>query len=177
MTAPFEPADGVEARWKKVYHVLKGMKTGDILTYELLGEMFPGLERHSLQSVIRRAAKEFLQENNRGLRNQRGAGYRVIDPAEHVEVARWHQERSVKSLRRGHDAVTHVDYNGMSPEVRALTEATGRALTNQLAFMQRLDVRQRNLEERLDATVDRTEANEKQLAELQERLGRLEKEN
>lgn len=175
MSPLFEPADGVQARWKKVYDLLKGMDVGDVLTYDTLAELFPELERQGLQGVVRRAAQEFLEENNRGLRNVRGLGYRVINPAEHIEVARWHQARSVQSLKRGQSAVAHVDLSGMSPEIRALTEATGRALTNQLAYMQRMDVRQKKLERVLSDTVDRTATNEDQIRELQERLDRLEK--
>lgn len=175
MTAPFEPADGVEARWKKVYHRLKGMKTGDVLTYTTLAEMFPGLDRHGLQSVIRRAQKELLEENKRGLKNVRGQGYRVIDPSEHMHIARWHQERSLKSLRRGHAVVKNVDYNGMPQDVRSLTEATLRALGAQIEFNTRMDVRQTRLEAVVEQTVDRTEANEQQLKELHERLERIEK--
>lgn len=174
MTAPFQPADGNEARWKKVYQRIKGMPVDSVLTYTELGEMFPGLDRGSLQTVIRRAQKEFLEKDRRTLRNVRGEGYRAAAPDEHVQIARWHQERSVKSLRRGHDAVTHVDYNEMSPEVRALTEATGRALANQLDYIRRMDIRQKRLEEVLTETVDRTDAHEDQLKSLQERLARLE---
>ena len=176
MSPAFEPADGVEARWKKVYRALKGLPVGEVLTYAALEEMLPDLDRGSLQSVIRRAAKEFLEEDKRGLRNVRGKGYRVIEPSEHVQLARWHQDRSMKSLVRGRDAVTHVDLNGVSPEIRALTEATGRALSNQLQYMQRLDVRQKRLEEVLLQTVDQTKANQDQIAKLEERLARMEKE-
>lgn len=176
MTGLFEPADGVEARWKKVYERLKGMTVGDVLTYTALEEMFPGLDRHALQGVIRRAAKEFLEEDKHGLRNLRGAGYRVIDPSEHVEVARWHQDRSMKSLSRGHDAVMNVDYNGMPQDIRELTEATARALSMQMQYIQRINIHQKRLEEVLGQTVDRTEANEQQIEGLKERLARLEQE-
>lgn len=175
MSTPFEPADGVEARWKKVYRVLQRTPVGDTITYEVLEGMFPGLDRASLQTVIRRAAKELLEENKRGLRNVRGKGYRVVDPTEHVQIARWHQARSVKSLERGQAAVAHVDMNGMSPEARALSEATLRGLTNQLEYIKRVDVRQQRLEKVLASTVDQTKANTDQLGELAARLAALEK--
>lgn len=174
MTAAFEPADGVEARWKKVYHWLKGRPVGAVLTYAVLEDMFPGLDRGSLQSVIRRAAKELLEKDKRGLRNLRGEGYRVVDPSEHVQIARWHQERSMKSLGRGLNVVKNVDYNGMPQDVRQLTEATARALSMQMQFNRQMDVRQRKLEEVVETTVDRTEANERQIEELKARLARLE---
>ena len=174
MSTPFEPADGVEARWKKVYHRLKGMKPGDVLTYASLDELFPGMERGSLQSVIRRAAKEFLEKDSRGLRNLRGEGYRVVDPEEHVQIARVHQTRSMRSLKRGHEVVTNVDFNGMPKDIRELTEATARALSMQMAFNQRMDIRHRRLAETVAQTVDRTEANEQQIEDLKARLARLE---
>lgn len=170
----FEPADGVEARWKKIYRVLKGMAVGDVLTYDVLDQLFPGIERATLSNALRRAAKEFLENEKRGLRNVRGKGYRVVDPAEHVQIARVHQEKSIRSIKRGHDVVTNVDYNGMSPELRALTEITGRALANQLGYMQRLDVRQKRLEEVMEQTVNRQEAAEEQIEELRRRLEKLE---
>ncbi len=174
MTAAFEPADGVEARWKKVYRVLKGKPVDSVLTYAELDELFPGLGRPDLQSVLRRAAKEFLDRDKRALRNVRGHGYRVIDPSEHVQVARWHQQRSMKSLQRGHDAVVNVDLNGMSPEVKALTEATARALTMQMQFNRTMDVRQQRLEEAVAETVSRQEVQDETIADLKRRLEALE---
>ncbi len=172
--AQFEPADGSQARWKTLYEKLKAMAPGDILTYEVMGELLPGVDRNGLQSAMRRAAKEFQVQDNRALSAVPTVGYRIVDPMEHVQLARQYQAKSLRSLARGHDVVTKVDYNGMSPELRALTEATARSFSMQMAFNRHIDIRQRKLEETVASTVIRSEVHEDQIADLQRRLSQLE---
>lgn len=174
MNAPFQPLDGNEARWRKIYDRLKSHAIGSVLTYDDLAEMFPGAELSVIQGAIRRAAKEYLHKDKRALRNVRGQGYRIIDAAEHIHIARAHQKRSMKSLERGHDAVANVDYTGMAPDIRALTEATARALTMQMQFNRTMDVRQRRLEQVVQETVSRQEVHDQAISELKRRLERLE---
>lgn len=179
--SPFAPRDTV-ARWRVVLDHLTGLHPGEVLTYDELTERLGVADRHALQSVVRRAAREFQRTGKHALVAVPNVGYRVVHPDEHVDLARHHQAKSTRSLVRARSAVVHVDYNGLSPETRALAEATARALAMQIDFNRRIDVRQGRIEDavraiqegdrRRDEQQQRTDA---QVKELLERLERLEK--
>lgn len=173
---PFEPA-GEEARWKVVYRLLKSKSVGDVLTYAEMGEalgMDPDEDRHSMQMALRRAAKEYLTVDQHALDVMPNVGYRVVTPPEHMNLAKRQQRRSRKALTRGHAQVVHVDMNGMEPEVRKGFELMALAFSAQMSFMKRMDVRQSRLEQAVSAVTPRVERTETEVAELRERLARLE---
>lgn len=173
---PFQPL-GETARWRILYDLLKGCDVGDVLTYERMADnlgLNPEADRIKIRAALRRAAREFETENKHALVAVSGLGYRVVMPNEHVQLARVQQDRSNRALKRGHSKVVNVDLNGLSPEIRQLTEATMRALSMQMDFNRRLDVRQKRLESVVLATADRTERNEEEIATLKARLARLE---
>jgi hypothetical protein len=87
---PFEPA-GDKARWRVLYDVLTKHGVGDVVTYDVMGEALnldPEKERHTIQMAIRRAAREYEREDHRALEPVPNEGYRVVEPAEHMRLAR-----------------------------------------------------------------------------------------
>jgi hypothetical protein len=172
--SPFEPLDGSVARWRTVHDHLRTLTVGDVLTYKWLSDRFQVSDRHVLQSVVRRAAKEFEKTDKHALVAVPNVGYRVVRPEEHATLARVHQAKSSRSLVRGHSKVINVDYNDMTPEGRALAEAMASSFSRQMDFNRRFDVRQRNLEKAVEAVTVKTERTDAQVQELEERLARLE---
>lgn len=173
---PFEPA-GEVARWRIVYDALKGMSVDAVLAYERAGELLgldPVVDRSTIQSAVRKASRTFEKVDKHALVAVPNVGYRVVRADEHVVLARGQQRRASRALVRGHSKVVNVDLRDLSPEVRALTEATARAFSLQMDFNRRLDVRQNKLESVISEVSQRAERSEGEIAELKARLARLE---
>lgn len=176
MTA-FKPV-GDTARWRVLYDLLRSAGIGGILTYDAMAEALAlnsESDRHVIQMAMRRAARELETVDKHAVTSIRNVGYRVVRPDEHVILARGQQRRSTRALARGHSKVVNVDLNGLSPEVRQLTEATMRAFSMQLEFNRRTDVRQRRLEESIATMGKRADRTQEELDAIQARLARLER--
>lgn len=174
---PFEPV-GDEARWRVLYRLMKDAASGALLTYEAMAgalALDPKTDRHTMQLAMRRAARELELEDRRAIVAVRGEGYRVANADQHFELARMHQGKSVNSLERAKSKTDNVDYNHLSPDLVALAQATSHALSMQLAYIERLDVRQGKLAESLAAVEVRQQRTAEEIDELRERLARVEK--
>lgn len=173
---PFEPI-GERARWRVIYDLLRKKNVGDSLTYDEISEaidLHPQNDRHAMQMATRRAAKELEQVDERALEPIANVGYRVVEPREHLRLARLQQKKSQRALESGHSKVTHVDLSGMDVETRRAFEVVAIAFSMQMEMTRRLDVGQKRLEAAVASVVERTERSEEELAELRERLERLE---
>jgi alkylated DNA nucleotide flippase Atl1 len=178
--SPFKPI-GERARWRIVYDLLCKTPTGDVLTYEAIGEAL-GLdsesERHVIQMAVRRAAKEHEEADKRAIEVVPNKGYRVVEAPEHLRLARGHHKRASKSLVRGQSKVVHVDLGALEPDTRRAFEVVAAAFAAQIEFNKRFDLRQKRLEkafEDIAARTDKTEQRtEQEIAELKARLARLE---
>lgn len=172
--SPFIPV-GDRARWRILYDLLATKELGDTITYKEMGAALDITDRHALQMAFRRAAKRYETENNRAVEAIENVGYRIVEPNEHLRLAKNHQRKSGKSLERGQSKVIHVDMNGLEPEVRKAFEITARAFAILLDYNRRLDMRQDRLESALDSMTTRHERTEGEVAELKERLAKLER--
>lgn len=175
--SPFEPV-GSRARWRIIYEQLERLAVGEVLTYDAMGRalgLHPLEERHTIQMSMRRAAREFEEERKHAVKPVTNVGYQIVPVPEHLMLARGQQRKAGKALVRARSKVDNVDLNDVPDlTMRAVFQATRQALALQLDMMRRLDVRQTNLEEAVTSVVDRQERSEEELAELRERLARLE---
>ena len=174
--SPFLPA-GEVARWHIVYDLLCKTETGNVLTYDAIGEALDldaKNDRHAIQMAIRRAAKEHEIADKRAIEAVPNRGYRVVEAPEHLRLARGQHRRASKALARGQSKVVHVDLSGLEPETRRAFEVVARAFAMQLEFNKRFDVRQAKLEETVTGMSKRTERTEQEIADLKARLARLE---
>ena len=174
--SPFAPI-GDRARWAVVYDVLLEHKVGDIVTYEDLGaalDLDPVKERHPIQMAMRRAAQVFESEDRQSVEATPNVGYRIIEAAEHLELAKTHQAKASKSLVRGHSAVVNTDITGFDPALRRVFEVTATALSYQMDLMRRLDVRVRSTEKAVAEMAETRNRTDEEVAELRARLERLE---
>lgn len=174
--SPFKPT-GDRARWRVVYDLLCRAAIGDVVTYQQLADALaldPGTDRAKVQMAVRRAAKEYLDQDKRALDVIPDEGYQVVDAAGHLTIARRHQSKASKALVRGHATAANVDLSGVEPATRHALEVVAQAFALQMDFNRRLDVRQQRLEEALTQVNERTNRSEGELAELRARLERLE---
>lgn len=174
--SPFGPA-GDRARWRTLYERLQKVNVGDVLTYEAMGALLqldPVADRHAMQMAMRRAARELEEVDKHAVDSVLNVGYRVVETADHVMLAKRHQRKAGKSLVRSHSKVVNVDLRDTSPELRHVIEVGAAAIAAQLNFNRRMDLRQSNLERAVQAVANKTDRTDEELAELRERLARLE---
>lgn len=176
--SPFEPV-GDTARWRVVYGMLLKAATGSTVTYEAMGgalHLDPDDDRHTIQMAVRRAAREHEVADGRALDAVPNVGYRIVEVPEHLVLARRHQKKAGRSLARGQSKVEHVDLSGVDPDTRRAFEVVAIAFKMQADFNRRLDIRQKRLESQVQAAVSAQEHTSDEIAELRERLEKLEAE-
>lgn len=173
MSAAFEPI-GEVARWQTIYDRLCAGQVGDVIEYDELEVMFPDTTRAVIQGAMRRAAKEFERTHKHAVESVKNRGYRIVQPVEHMRLAKNHQRKSSRSLVRAYDKVTHVDMTGLSPEIRASFQLVAVALSQQKETMRRLDIGQKRLQEQVDSIKEQSKLTDDEVAVLRERLEKLE---
>lgn len=180
MGPAFQPV-GDRARWRVLYELLVPLKVGGVLTYDQMAaalDLDPTKDRTTIQLAMRRAARELEQVHKRATDAVPNEGYRIVEPEQHLGLARRHQRKAGKALVRGQSKVVNVDYNLIDPETRKAFEIVAGVFAAQIDFNRRMDVRQDNLEAALVAVTQRTEVQaertDEEIAELRARLKRLE---
>lgn len=176
--SPFK-ASGGRAKWRDAYDLFVAAAVGDVVTYRELGDvlgMDPDKERHRIQVTVRRAALEHEREDKRALDAVTNLGYRIVEASEHIRLARSQQKRSSRALQRGHSKAVNVDLSQVDATTRHALDMVAQAFALQMDFNRRFDVRQRRLEDVVSMVSKRAERSEAEIAELRERLARLESE-
>lgn len=180
--SPFQPLDE-QARWRVIYGLLQTTPVNEVLTYAKIGAelgLHPDEDRHTLQVATRRAAKQLLVTENHALVPVINTGYRVVEPHEHVTLARGHQRRSNKSLVRAHEVATHIDVTPLDLPQRQALGAVVLALGAQMDFCRRLDINQKRLADAVTSIGKSQQAlatrTEEEVTEIKERLIALEQE-
>lgn len=181
--SPFEPA-GDRARWRAIYEILQAAPVDTIVTYEELGkalDLDPDEDRHAIQMAVRRAAQEYERQDKHAVDAVPNEGYRVVKADAHLDLARHHQKKAGRSLKRGHSKAVNVDLSEVAdPEVRKALELTAQAFSLQMDFNRRFAVRQEQLEKAVHEIADTQGADRQrsadEVAKLRERIERLERE-
>lgn len=174
--SPFEPA-GETARWRILYAALQERSVDDVFTYEEMAELLeldPAVDKHTIQVAMRRAAIELEKVDKHAVEAVVNVGYRIVEPEEHLRLAKGQQRRSSRALARGQSKVVNVDLSNVEPEVRQAFQVVAAAFSMQLEFNRRTDIRQKKLEDALDAVRDKSTRTDEEVAELRARLERLE---
>lgn len=174
---PFEPI-GDRPRWAVIHDILASSATGSVVTYEVMADAL-GLhaerDKHAIQMAMRRAARHYAQTHNRAVEAVPNKGYRIVEAAEHLRLARNQQRRATKAVARGHEVATHVDLNDLEPETRKAMLLVAQAFATQREFMRRMDVRQKRLEKAVEAMSEKHDRTSDEVSELRARLERLER--
>lgn len=180
MVPPFEPI-GSRARWRVLYDLLSARKVGDVLTYDEMAaalDLDAERDRTKMQLAMRRAAQELESVDKHAVDVVVNRGYQIVEPEQHLGLARRHQGKASKALARGQSKVVNVDFNAIDPETRKAFEVVIAAFGAQIDFNRRMDVRQAHLERAVEAVTKQTERHaertEEEIAQLRARLRRLE---
>lgn len=173
---PFKPI-GEQARWRTILDLYKRSATGSVVTYDAIAEAL-GLDsekdRQAIQAAARRAGVEHERQDRRAVEAVRNEGYRVVEPPEHLRLARRHQRKSSRELVRAQSKAMNVDMSQMEPQTRRVFEVIAMSLAAQIDFNNRLDIRQRDLEAAIVDLEDKHERSEEDVSDLRARLERIE---
>lgn len=174
--SPFQPA-GEQARWKTLYARLLTMSVGDTLTYAQMAELLdlhPRNDRHTLQMSMRRAAKEYLEEHSRAVEADRGVGYVVVEPGEHLRLAKKHGTRARVQLEMAYSKIIHVDMTDMDAETRKAFEMVGMGFAHQLEINRRQEKTNKAFAKALETASTSVERTQDELEAVKDRMARLE---
>lgn len=174
----FQPL-GDQARWRIIYDLLRKTGVDQVVTYQQLADALSldPEQRHLIQMAVRRAAREHEEVDKRALIVIPNVGYRVVRAPEHIGLARTQQRRASRSLARGWSKAVNVDLSGVDEATRHALEVVAQAFALQMDFNRRFDVRQQRLEEAVSTATQRMARSEEEIAELRERLHRLEEQS
>lgn len=115
----FAPND----EWKAVYDYLRNLRPGDVVTYEKYEELL-GRDLRDNRYPHNRAVKELEEVDKRTMEAVRSLGYRVIEAGEHVRLARTHERRGHRQIRKGIRKVVCADPALMTDEQRRINIET-----------------------------------------------------
>jgi hypothetical protein len=178
-TPPFQPL-GAVSRAQVIYEeLLSAAKPGDIITYEALGTLL-GIDhadpagRIRIRSPLHQATRKLLKERGHAVVAVTNVGYRIAEPAEHLEIAKGHQRRATRQIKMGHAVVTHVDLSEQPEEVQTAFGVVAAAFAQQGEINRRTAGVMKRQEESLAAVTVRVDRTEDEVAELRKRLAALE---
>jgi hypothetical protein len=172
----FKPV-GERARWLDIYALLQVAKTNDVITFEEMGEALgldPEQDRPSIRVALYRAAREHETVDKRAVMAVPNKGYRVVEPQEHLGLARRHQRRSSRSLVRGHSKAVNVDMSKIEPEARKALEMVGSVIALQMDFNRRAESKLAAHDRVIKTLVEAKERTDSERDEFRARLERLE---
>ena len=176
MTNAFQPV-GERARWRELYDLLKETETDGLVTYEQMAEALdldPEKNKATIRAALYRAAKEHEEQDKRAVTAVPNVGYRVVQPQEHLGLARRHQKRSTRSLARGHSKVVNVDLSKVEPEARKAFELVASVLALQSDFNRRAEAKLTAHDRAIRELVESTERTDAERDEIRARLEKLE---
>lgn len=172
----FQPI-GERARWLELYDLLTKTDTNGVVTYEEMGAALgldPSGDRQAIRGALYRAAKEHEQVDKRAIVAVPNKGYRVVEPKEHLGLARRHQKRSSRALVRGHSKAVNVDMSKIEPETRKALEVVASVISMQMDFNRRAESKLDAHDRAIRSLVEATERTEAERDEFRARLERLE---
>lgn len=161
---PFQPK-GAEAEWRPLYRAAKKLKAGDVLPYEQITEDL-GRELGTDRAPMYRAIRELERVDHRTMECVAGVGYRVVEAAEHMRIAKHHQKKSRRQLGKSLRKVRSADRRKLSKEQADQFDAYEQRLSRMESMVRRLNERQ-------SITEERTEKVEQDSAELAAQVARL----
>lgn len=168
---------GERARWLEVYDLLVATETNGVVTYEAMGTALgldPESDRLLIQGAMRRAAKEHEVVDKRAVTAVPNLGYRVVEPQEHLGLARRQQIRSTRALKRGHSKAVNVDMSKIEPETRKALDMVASVIAMQMDFNRRAESKLAAHDRAIASLVEATERTEQEREEFRSRLERLE---
>lgn len=176
MSKPFAPL-GDRARWLEIYDLLVATPMNGIVSYQQMADALglnPDVDRQLIQVTMRRAAKQHEVVDKRAVVAVPNQGYRVVEPAEHLGLARRQQVRSKRALARGHSKAVNVDMSKIEPETRKALDMVASVIALQMDFNRRAEGKLAAHDRAIRDLTEAKERTEEERQEFRERLERLE---
>lgn len=126
--------------------------------------------------AVRRAAREYLTVNLNSVKVVPNVGYAVIEPSKKLALAEDFERKGRRAIRRGKDQVDYVDVTGLDPDTRQMFEIMAWKFGQQDDAIRRLSVKQKRMQRQVDVAVSTSQQTVDELAQLRERLEKLEAE-
>lgn len=175
--AAFRPL-GAQARWRSAYDRFLAAAPGDLITYVELAELMDvPLSRLSvIQQAVRHATARLERDDHRTVETVTGQGYCVAGVEGHLRGGVAHSRKANRSLARGLSKVVSCDLNTVDdPEIRRRFELVGSYIAAQVEFNHRAWDKLERHEEAMDLLRVAAARTKVDVADIQERLARLEK--
>lgn len=150
---------------------------GDVLTYEVLGDVLGAGSRGEVQSAVNGAKLAIERDTNRALVAVKNTGYRIVSAREHLPLALVHQRKSMRQVRRAKSKVDHVLLADLSQDERTAVIAAGVAFAAQERFLRTADARyakREELEDFMNESSRKSDRTEEELRLMKDRIARLE---
>lgn len=176
MSDHFRPI-GERARWLDLLDLLRAAHINEVVTYAAMAaalDLDPEKDRTAIRSALYRAAKEHEAVDKRAVVAVPNEGYRIVEPQEHLGLARGHQKRFFRALVRGHSKAVNVDMSKIEPEARKALEMVGTVIALQLDFNRRAEAKLAAHEKAIKSLTEATERTDAERDEFRARLERLE---
>lgn len=175
MRNPFQPI-GDKSRRAILVDLVADIPEDTILSYADIASALDVDEdnRELCQGVVNAAKRGIEATHSKALVAVPNVGYRVVKASEHLGLAQHHQKRGRRQLVRAKSKVAHVDMSKLTKGERAAVGLAVTSLGLQMDYMRRNDLRASRLEDAVAVVAQTTERSEQEIAELRERLSRLE---
>lgn len=174
MSSVFTPI-GDQSRRVLVLERLAAAPVDSVVTYEELSEVLGDVDRRTVQGAVNAAKFNLEKAYSKAVVAVSNTGYRIVRASEHLTLAKHHQKKSLKQLRRSRSKVDHVDYNQLTEGEKAAISLAATSIALQMDYMRRNDIRSTRIEASVAAVQKESERSAEELAELRNRLARLER--
>lgn len=173
MTALFEPIGDISRR-QLIIDTVGDRAEGDLIKYADLAALLDTDDRTLMQQAVNAAKPGMECAHRKAVVAVRNVGYRIVHASEHLGLARTHQQKSLRQLRRSRSKVDNVDFGKLTDGERAAVTLAATAIGLQLDYMRRNDIRSSRIEKTVETVQSTQERSVSEIAELKRRLARLE---
>lgn len=99
MSAPFQPADGKQARWRYLYDLVVERKPGDDVTVDEVCELLE-IDAHTARAVMLEAKKHLEEDRQQTVRTVERYGWIVIDARGNLDEIEKRRKKSGRAANR-----------------------------------------------------------------------------
>lgn len=171
MYEAFAPKDGVRAEWEKVYELLRTRVVGDVITYDELSDVL-GRAFATARGPFYKANTALLENDQRGLLNIKGVGYRVIPATEHEIPARRQHTAARRRMRTARRWITNANRAELSPTESRRFDEMELNISRHEQMLRRLDRRQDRLDRAIHESRQEVAGTQEQIDDLKAALRR-----
>ena len=97
---------------------VKAMEYGDVLDYKAIGRIIEQKHGTCAYNDIVQAARKRLEVAGHAITNERGIGYKVLQPDQYTGEGVRYMRQGARRIDRGSKVLNHAPVNDMSAEAR-----------------------------------------------------------